>query len=199
MMKNGGTAFGGANVRVVAIVFAILILFSVHGNAENKDELKAGDYLRIRLTGAREKYVLDRIRPDTLYVHREHDNEFLQIAFGQIEKVEVRVPRSSGSGALRGAVIGGGIGGMIGMLYAIATWDDVDTDCGDLDELCSNTASGLRFMGSVAVFGIPGMLLGAVVGAAAPGEHWQQIELAGGMSMRINSNRTLLIQYSKSF
>ncbi len=186
-------------MRVAAIVFAFIVLFSVHSNAENKDELKEGDHLRIRMTGAKDKYVLDRVGPDTLYVYREHDNEFQQIAFGQIEKVEVKVPRSSGSGALRGAVIGGGIGGLIGMLYAVATWDDVNTDCGQYDELCSNTASGLRFMGAVAVFGMPGMLLGAVIGAAAPGEHWQQIDLAAGMSLRIDSRSTLLIQYSKSF
>ncbi len=198
-MALGDITFGGANVRVVTIVVAILILFSVHGNADNKNELKAGDHLRIRMTGAKDKYVLDRIRPDTLYVYREHDNEFQQIVFGQIEKIEVKVPRSSGSGALRGALIGGGIGGVIGMLYAVATWDDVNTDCGQYNELCSNTASGLRFMGSVAVFGMPGMLLGAVIGAAVPGEHWQQIDLAAGMSLRIDSRSTLLVQYSKSF
>ncbi len=186
-------------MRVVTIVVAILIIFSVRGNAENVHELKAGDQLRIRITGEKGKFVFDCIRLDTLYVHRKDDNAYQQIIFGQIEKIEVKVPRSSGSGALRGALIGGAVGGGIGAIYAIATWDDVNTDCGDLDELCDNTASSLRFMGSVAVFGIPGMLLGACIGAAAPGEHWQQIELAGGMSMRINSNRTLLVQYSKAF
>ncbi len=186
-------------MRIGAIIIAILVLFSTHGYTETKRELNVGDHLRIQMTGSSGKYVLDRIRQDTLFVHREHDNEFQQMAFEQIERIEVRVPRSSGFGALRGAAIGGAIGGAIGALYALATWDDVNTNCGYLDEICSNTASGLRFIGSVAVFGIPGLVLGAVIGAAAPGENWQQIELTETMTIGIDANRTLFLQYSRTF
>lgn len=181
------------------VVCAILVLLSEQVCAETGPELKHGDRIRVQTKDSREEYTLERFHPDTLFVLPRGDNGLSRIATGQVERVEVKVPRSPGSGALWGAVIGAAIGGGIGAIYAIATWDEVETECGQFDDICDNTASGLRFIGSVTVFGLPGMLLGGIIGAAAPGERWQPIDFPGTVSVRPGVDGTVVFQYSRSF
>jgi hypothetical protein len=186
-------------MRIVAIISAILVFLAVQVHAEKKHELNEGDRLRIRMMGSSDTYVLERIRPDTLFVFPQNGDGSRHIAIGQVERVDVRVPRSAGSGALRGALIGGAVGVVAGAVYGIATWDDVNVNCGELNDLCSSTASAFRFMGVITLFGAHTMLLGGFIGAVAPGERWQRVELPGRVSMRIDAGRTVSIQYGLAF
>jgi hypothetical protein len=181
------------------VIAAVLVLLPVHGIAQTGHEFKEGEKLRIRTDGESGRYVLDRFSPDTLYVQGEKDEQFRRIALGEIEKLEIRVPRSKGTGALIGAGIGGAIGATIGMIYGLATWDDVEADCGDPWDVCSNTASSARVIGIIGAIGIPCMAAGALIGAAAPGQTWRQVELGGSLSMHVERGRELRVQYSRSF
>ncbi len=176
-----------------------MVLLPANGIAQTGHGFKEGDRLRISTAGNRESYVLERFSPDTLYVQGEKDKQSSSIAFGEIEKLEIRAPRSKGTGALIGAGIGGAIGATIGMIYGLATWDDVDADCGDPWNACSNTASSARVIGIIGAVGIPCMAVGALIGAVAPGQTWKQVELGGSLSMYIERGRELRVQYSRSF
>jgi len=186
-------------MRGVFIVVAVLVLLPIHGIAQTGHGLKEGDKLRISAGGVRGRYMLDRFSPDTLYVQGEKDEKFSRIAFSRIEKLEVRAPRSRGRGALIGAGIGGAVGATIGLIYGLSTWDDVDADCGDPWNACSNTTSSLRVIGIIGAVGIPCMAAGALIGAAAPGQTWRTVELGSGFSMHIEHGRELRMQYSRSF
>jgi hypothetical protein len=186
-------------MRIASVAAAILLLATSRVYATPQTELQAGNRLRIKMSDSSKEYVLGRVSGDTLVVSSRNDDGMKRIAFDQVQRVDVRVPRSTGRGALRGALIGGMIGAGIGGVYAIATWDEVNADCGDFTPICSNGASGLRFVGSAAVFGIPGILVGAVVGAVAPGERWQSVNLPGNLTMGLGRHRQLSIQYSLAF
>jgi hypothetical protein len=95
--------------------------------------------------------------------------------------------------------IGGMAGAGIGAAYAIATWDEVNTDCGQLDDICDNTAAGLRFIGSVGIFGIGGMAVGAVLGAAIRGNRWQTINVPLRIGRADDACGTIIVRYSCSF
>jgi hypothetical protein len=186
-------------MRIVAVTVAVILLSTPLAYAQPDSELQAGKRLRIKSGDSLTEYVLERITADSLIVSGRNNDGMRQIAFDQVQRVDVRVPRSAGRGALRGAVFGGMIGAVIGGSYAISTWDEVDADCGRFTPLCSNSASALRFAGYVAVFGMPGMLVGAVVGGISPGERWQPVNLPGRFSMSVGGDRTLFIQYSLAF
>lgn len=186
-------------MRILTITFAMLLLLTTPICAQTEHQLEVGRRLRIRTMGSRTECVLEHISADTLIVSGQNGNGLQKIAFDQVDRVDVRVPRSAGWGAIRGAAIGVTIGALVGGIYAISTWDDVNADCGGLTELCSNTASGLRFIGVVTVFGTPPMLIGGVVGAMFPGERWQPVKLPGRISMRIDEDGALAIQYSHAF
>jgi hypothetical protein len=197
-----------ANRRVLqgrAIMLAMtaatltLALWPVHVHAQTKHKLKAGDNVRIKMVGHTDEYRLESIGDDTLLVRRRSNDEMSKIPTSQVLAVQVKVPRSAGSGALRGLMIGGAIGAGAGLVYGLATWDEVNADCGRLDQLCEDTASFLKLMGSVAVFGLPAMAIGAAVGSASPGTHWQPAELTRTISVGFNANRTVFIQFSRTF
>ncbi|KPJ94400.1 MAG: hypothetical protein AMJ53_05335 [Gammaproteobacteria bacterium SG8_11] len=189
----------GRLMQITALTAAILLLFTTEINAETEQELEPGRRLRIQRAGFRTECVLHRISADSLIVSGQNSSGLRRIAFDQVERVDVRVRRSTGWGAIRGAAIGGSIGGLIGGIYAVATWNDVNVDGGPFAKLFSNTTSTLRLFGAVAVFGIPGMLIGGAVGAILPGERWQRVYLPGRVSIRMDSDRTLFLQYSLSF
>jgi len=57
----------------------------------------------------------------------------------------------------------------------------------------------LRFVGSVGIFGMSGMLIGGVVGAMFPGERWQSVNVPGSIGISFDDNRTLSVQFSFAF
>jgi hypothetical protein len=188
-------------MRRIVIVCAIVGLLSDQAFAGADRELKQGDHIRIRTKDSDQQYTLEKVAPDTLYVVKRGSDTGSRIAVYQVERIDVRVPRSQGAGAAWGAFIGGGVGGAIGMLYAIVTWDEVDADCGPepVGTFCDTSISVWRFVGMTFVFGFPGMLVGAAVGAANPGHRWQRIELPGTLSVRPRSDGTVVLQYTFSF
>jgi len=186
-------------MRILAVAVAMLLLFTARVYAETEHELEVGVRLRIRTSGVTAEYVLEAIGADSLTVLGRNDSELRQLAFDQVQRIDMRVARSPGWGAIRGAAIGGAIGAVGGAIYAVSTWDDVDVDCGPFDETCSAAASGLRFVGSVGIFGMSGMLIGGVVGAMSPGERWQSVNLPVSIGISFDDDRALYVQFSFAF
>ena len=182
-------------MRTVTITVAMLLLFTTGICAQTEHQLEVGRRLRIRTTGSSTECVLERISGDTLIVSGQNGDGLKQIAFDQVDRVDVRVRRSTAWGTIRGAAIGGTIGALVGGIYAVSTWDETNIDCGAFTGFCSVYV----FMGTMAVYGIPPMVIGGVVGAIFPGERWQQVKLPDRISMRIHEDCGLSIQYSYAF
>jgi len=188
-------------MRIGLSAIASLLLWSTLAHSDPPRELKAGDHFRIAMMGGQHEFVLDRVRADTLFVTHGKQDAVYWIMVGQVQEIEVRVRRSSGIGALRGLAIGGGIDAALGMLVGVANWNDENENCGDspLGDVCSDTISTAQLIGYVTVFGIPGMAIGAFVGAAAPGGTWQPVDLSETLTLRSSSEQVLYLGYAGSF
>lgn len=172
-------------------------------------ELKEGDRLRIRIPGSRKEYILKSIRADTMVVSRtkgkflsprRNRTEMYRIAFGDVEKVELRVPRTTGWGMLQGAAYGCGLGGLIGGVYFVDKWmksREEDTD--QLEGAVKDILSPFTLIGYMVVGGLIGIPFGAVFGAIYPGKHWQRVELTKGISMSFYADRALSVHYARDF
>lgn len=186
-------------MRILGVAVAMLLLMATYVCAETERQLEVGARLRIRTTEATAEYVLEGIGEDGLTVLGRNDSEPQHIAFEQVQRVDMRVARSPGAGALWGAAIGGGIAGAVGAVYAIATWGDVDVECGPYDKECSDTAAAARLIGAVGIFGMGGALVGGIVGAASPGGTWQPVDLPGNLSIGLDDDNALSVQFSLAF
>jgi hypothetical protein len=82
------------------------------------------------------------------------------------KRVDVRVPRSTQRGVLRGA----GIGALIGFGLGLAVGGIGVAQCGPGDEFC---VLGLIVLPPLGV--LAGLPLGAIVGAIHPGQRWQPV------------------------
>ena len=190
-------------MRIYTAAVVLLILFSPRTEADTLNHLRRGDVIRLRVQARNDRYVFVQTRPDTLYVTRRRNREPHGILFNEISRIDRQVPRTTGWGALRGMVIGGALGAGAGMAYAIATWEEVDIECGDFDELCDDTATTLqnvaRLFGCCAVFGMGGMVIGTVLGAAVPGFRWQAVELPQRTGLSYGPGRALTVTYTRRF
>jgi hypothetical protein len=187
--------------RKMVMVCATLVALAAPAFAGTERQLEQGDRVRVETADSRREYTLSAIQPDTLYVTPRGGGVVSPIAMKEVEKLELRVPRSKGVGALWGALIGGGVGGAAGMLYAIATWDEADADCGPspVDEFCDTSISAWRVMGYTFAFGMPAMLLGIVIGTSAPGEKWERIDPPGDVGIQPGRDGSVVVQYTLSF
>jgi hypothetical protein len=93
-----------------------------------------------------------------------------------VSYVERRVPRTRGSGTLRGIGIGFGLGALGGAALGYLGRDDDDCDRGRT--FCE--PPGTPVGGGAIIFGGLGTAVGALVGAAHPGEEWQRAVIRRG-------------------
>jgi hypothetical protein len=188
--------------RSLWIVSALLLLATAPTSAEAERGLEKGDRLRVRTGGSSVMCTLQSVRSDTLFALSRDGASPIRIAVGEVRQIDVRVPRSKTRGMLWGALIGGGIMSTVGMVYAITTNDEANADfCGSnpIDEFCDTSLRAWRVVGYTFAFGAPGMLLGGIIGAAAPGERWEHIDLPGALTVRPRMDGTVLLEYTLSF
>lgn len=183
---------------VVVLCFLILVPAG-RTDAETGRELEQGDRIRVHTADSSEQYIFQSIRPDTLHVLSRDGEVESKIAVAEIEELEVRVPRSKGSGVLWGLLIGCAAGGTFGVIYAIATDDEVDTDCGSPGDICNDAIGAARVVGYATAIAVPFMALGAVIGASAPGERWERVEHPGSVSIGPGRDGAVVVQYTFSF
>jgi hypothetical protein len=91
-------------------------------------------------------------------------------AFAGLERVDVRMPRSRGEGAVRAAPIGGIVGLVAGIAVAVAF---VRANCAEGEDCGLAYVVGPVYggMGGAACGG----MIGAVAGALFPGRRWQRV------------------------
>ena len=187
-------------MKSIVVVLCFLILVPAgRADAETSRELKQGDRIRVHTADSSDQYILQSIGPDTLNVVSRDGKIESNIAVAGIEEIEVRVPRSKGSGVLWGLLIGCGVGGTFGIIYAVATDNEVDTDCGSPGDICNETIKGARAVGYATAFAVPFMALGAVIGASSPGERWERVEYPGSVSIGPGRDGAVVVQYTFSF
>ena len=205
-VPGGGSKPGGRVMRSILLLAGVLFLFHTPADAQTLEEkiellaasrtLEPGTELRIQTAGTSELYVLRNLRADTLFLLRGQENEVLPLPWDHIESMQARVQRSSSSGALRGALIGGAIAGAGAIVYSLS--DPVDTpDCGPppFSWFCESPQA-LKVMGTIFVLGMPAMAVGALVGAAAPGSHWEDVDLQGDLRLLVGAQGRVGVQCS---
>jgi hypothetical protein len=88
-------------------------------------------------------------------------------ALSRLERIDVRVPRSR----VRGAAVGAGWGTLAGLAAGLVLGAVSYSQCsGHDDDLCPLALVFAPPLGAGA-----GLVVGAVVGAASPGERWQRV------------------------
>jgi hypothetical protein len=98
---------------------------------------------------------------DTLTIAR--GGSLFRVPVAWYDRVEVKVPRSRGWGALRGA----GIGVLTGAIVGTAMYSLAMSQCRPGDDLCGLT---FYYVPAGVVLGAP---TGALIGTAFPGSRWQ--------------------------
>jgi hypothetical protein len=186
--------------RPVLIAGCMIVLTALPAFAKEAHRLERGDRLRVHTDEASVLCTLQSVGLDTIHALGRDGTSPIHFLTGDVRKIDVRVPRSQTIGMLRGAVIGGGLLGTIGLVYAIATSGDVDP-CGTnpVGEICNSGFRAWRAIGYTFAFGAPGMLIGGIIGAAAPGERWQRIDVPGRLSLRPHSDGRVYLEYSLRF
>jgi hypothetical protein len=120
---------------------------------------------RIRVTGGlRGTFTVAEITPDTLVMH-----EGPRVALSSLESLSVRRRRSTASGMGRGALIGLGLGLAAGAVVGVVLANDDNYSYGQYHDTTTVVTVW------AAVLGFPGLVIGTLMGAAAPGEQWEQL------------------------
>ena len=135
--------------------------------------VQAGDQVRLQIRGsASQSYEILRLRGTVqsidagrLTAHFRDGPRSMRL--DSIIRMDVARERSRASGALQGALIGGITAGAIGFFLGIA---DPQPDSGPL--ISETIDSGLF---GAAVLGVPGMLVGGLIGLATPGTRWERV------------------------
>jgi|GEM_PF-2532176 len=124
-----------------------------------------GSTVRITIapSGARQAGTLLVWDQDSIWL-RQEDSSTIGLATSKVTNVEVSAGRGSRAG--RGALIGGGVGMLLGAGGAIAVANCEDFLCGDLPP-------GTIALGLVVTTGV-GALLGAGVGSLVHYQRWQR-------------------------
>jgi len=186
-------------MRCTFLLVGTLALFAAPAWGQTLSDLQPGSDLQIETRDHRTIYsVLERTGVDTLFVSQGRDPLPRPMPIAEMQSLHVRVPRSSGSGALRGMLIGGGIGGLTGMVIALSSREE-SQGCGQLSGLCESTVTFAKVIGYTGLLGMAGMAVGGMVGAAAPGSQWKPVPLPQGLSILYPEREGIVVQYAWSF
>lgn len=176
-------------MRAALFILFVIACGASSTSADSAMDLPRGHRLRIKLQERRQEFVLQGIRQDTLVVLEKGSETHRQIAFSDIEALDVRVRSSRGRGAARGFAVGFFAGFMSGAVIGYLAGDNDDPCSGQ--ELClwPPTREEGATLGA-ALFGVAGAILGTLIGTAHPGTHWQSAELP--VSIRLRGDRAEL-------
>jgi hypothetical protein len=142
--------------------------------ADTPSKISPGDVIRIKGNGIAGEYLLDKIQDNNLVVRSKNGVSSERINRAAIKSLEVRIPRSRGEGASRGAGLGFFSGVGIGIILGLMSGDD--QPCSG-QEICfsSNAAQKAALFGGL--FGACGAAIGSITGALIPGNKWEKVDL----------------------
>jgi hypothetical protein len=171
-----------------ALVVSVVALVSSAALADDGLQPAPGTRVRITSSDSRLTGKIVAASPDALIVSVKKGREPVTVARDAITRFELGHRRTSGKGALRGAGIGLLAGGVGGAALGVA-----------LDSPDDWFSGGELAAGGAIVFGGAGALIGALVGAASPGERWETVpthRVRVGLTPRIGRGRGLALSVS---
>lgn len=143
--------------------------------------LKKGDRVRVTIAGMKAVCIIEEIQPGVLSLRSSETATLQRVRIVDISSLEVRAPRSPLAGAGRGALIGGGIGLLAGIVMGIAISDEGMSP--------PTPAEGVAFFGGTLLF--CGAVLGALGGLVVPGGQWEKIPLDARVGTAVSPNGTI--------
>jgi hypothetical protein len=157
-------------LRMASLALALLITASVDLFAQRVPPVAAGDRVRVSRLGTVPPVVCTvlALKADTLVLDAEDRVATLEVPLSLVKKVEVSRGQKSnaGSGALKGGLIGAGIGAVLGG----AAWLGSDSD--DFIKIGPEAvAVGAAVLGGVGAFA------GLLIGAATVSDRWEEVPL----------------------
>ena len=159
-----------------AALFTLLLLIIASATSAGEGRMpSAGDSLKLRRDGAYEHFTLVEIRQDTLMVVRGSGGGLQHIDTKSITGLKVYARMGRGTGAARGGTIGFFVGAVSGFVLG-SLLSTVNMCAGQSYTcLCDHWAE-CGVMNGI-VFAIGGTVVGAAIGAALPGMHWEPVDL----------------------
>jgi hypothetical protein len=145
--------------------------------AQTTPPLHAGDQLRVRSGGGSARYAVVEAGRDTLLLERHAGGPRISLALADIRSLERSTgPRSRGQGMARHGAIGWLLGTGVGVGLGLVAGDDPPNRIVSFSAGDKALAAGL-------IFGTLGGIIGAVAGAATPGEAWEPVRLPARVSI----------------
>ena len=141
-----------------------------------------GSRVRVRLAqspgatpATRDRWTGDLVRLDADSVVIRADDGIVALSRPQVRSLEAYVgPRPLGSAMWRGAMIGAGVGVVLGAVSGAASYEP----CGPADFLCPSRGGSVA-LGAFTV-GVAGLVAGGVAGAVLRRDRWRNVPLSAG-------------------
>lgn len=131
--------------------------------------LREGVRVRVESPGApRVTGIVHSVSPDSIVVFAEPGATKLGFARTSIRKLEVSQGRSAASGAMKGALWGGGIFGAIGLIAAVSADSDPNSDY----YLVGESPYALALL-----LAVEGAGFGAIIGGFVRSEKWDNVNV----------------------
>jgi hypothetical protein len=154
-------------MNIISSIAFVCVVAGSLGAQSVSPAVSVGAKLRIRTkaTGTHEMLsTVVAMSPDTLTLRS--DSNIVRLPMTALDRVEMLMPRTQTAGIMHGVKVGMLLGAVAGAVFA-----------GLSEGSCT-----ARSECGLGVFAIPtlaflGMPIGAIVGASAPGSHWQRMNL----------------------
>jgi hypothetical protein len=184
--------FGRGIVVLSTVLCAAALTFFLPSIASAQPRAQEGDLVRVRTQGGgTEIGVFRGLEGAVLHLaHLDADSEELRsLRLTEVSRVERRVTRTAGAGAVRGAAIGFGLGTLSGAGLGYLARDD--NDCDRSVTFCE--PPGTPVIGGAIILGVLGTAVGAIAGAAWPGEEWQRAVIRRGDEIETRERARIII------
>lgn len=154
--------------------------------------VKPGDYVRLVSSPEAERFAVERLTADSLFLRSTGPGgNVVRVAIDSLSTLEVRRRQSRGAGAVRGAIVGGAIGVSVGALVGFVSGDD--------EPGLLAFSAGDKAMVFGAFFGLAGVGIGSLAGAATGVQKWEPVALHGGVGVMRMRGGAMAVTYSVAF
>lgn len=159
-------------MRPLFLLFAITTAFATSLSAQSK-HIQTGDQVRIAAGLVSGRFTVLEVSADTMVLQESTGGQKVRVGFSTVEQIARRENRTSWQGAKRGAGLGLLVGGFIG---AVAGLTSGDVEGGTDGFFFAMTAEEMALILGIAG-GATGVVLGGIIGLAAPGQSWVEVSL----------------------
>jgi hypothetical protein len=163
-------------MRPLFLLFAITSAFATSLCAQSK-HIQTGDQVRIAAGLVSGRFTVLEVSADTMVLRDSIGGQEVRVGFTSVEQIARRENRTSWQGAKRGALIGVLVGSVIGAVGGLASGDDECRSTGGGFGFCFAYTAEEKALILGITGGATGVVLGGVIGLAAPGQRWVEVSL----------------------